>query len=282
MNGYVARYCTSICSRIARRDRDQVASGCKPVQCGWRLWTRPVPRQPIESTTTAFPSDTNVTADATIRAGITNSWTNWKPDLFNGTPKTLTCWKSAVERAWCCQGLRHSPAWPKGSNLSPGMLEKARKRGLDVVEGSATELPFEDRTFDVTCSFKVLAHILDIECALSEMARVTRSGGHVIAEFYNPFSIRGLVKRLAPPGTVSHEAHESHVYTRFDSPRRARELTPRGCDFVRSRGIRIVTPAAIAMRLPLVRRGFWLAESLLCDSPLRALAGFYVVAYRKL
>lgn len=170
----------------------------------------------------------------------------------------------------------------KGVDFSPRMLEKARKRGLDVVEGSATELPFEDRTFDVTCSFKVLAHILDIECALSEMARVTRSGGHVIAEFYNPFSIRGLVKRLAPPGTVSHEAHEGHVYTRFDSPRRARELTPRGCDFVRSRGIRIVTPAALAMQLPLVRRGFWLAESLLCDSPLRALAGFYVVAYRKL
>lgn len=169
----------------------------------------------------------------------------------------------------------------KGVDLSPGMLERARERGLDVVEGSATELPFGDQTFDVTCSFKVLAHIPDIACALSEMARVTRSGGHVIAEFYNPFSIRGLVKHLAPPGAVSHDAHESDIYTRFDSPRRARELTPRGCSFVCSRGIRIVTPAAIAMRLPIVRRGLWLAESLLCDSPLRALAGFYVAAYRK-
>src|SRR5690242_18527125 len=45
----------------------------------------------------------------------------------------------------------------RGVDLSPGMLEKARERGLDVVEGSATALPFADESFDVTCSFKVLA-----------------------------------------------------------------------------------------------------------------------------
>jgi SAM-dependent methyltransferase len=73
-----------------------------------------------------------------------------------------------------------------GVDLSPGMLERARSRGLDVREASATALPFDDQSFDVTCSFKVLAHIPDIERALSEMARVTRPGGHVIAEFYNP------------------------------------------------------------------------------------------------
>ena len=40
-----------------------------------------------------------------------------------------------------------------GIDLSPGMLELAKARGLDVREGSVTELPFEDATFDVTCSF---------------------------------------------------------------------------------------------------------------------------------
>ena len=71
----------------------------------------------------------------------------------------------------------------QGIDLSPGMLEKARARGLDVVEGSATALPFPDASFDVTCAFKVLAHIPDIERALSEMARVTRPRGTIIAEF---------------------------------------------------------------------------------------------------
>src|SRR5262245_38691201 len=76
-----------------------------------------------------------------------------------------------------------------GVDLSPGMLAKARARGLDVREGSATELPFGDHAFDVVCSFKVLAHVRDVRRALAEMARVTRPRGVVLAEFYNPRSL---------------------------------------------------------------------------------------------
>ena len=90
-----------------------------------------------------------------------------------------------------------------GIDLSPGMLERARARGLDVREASVTAIPFDDASFDVTCSFKVLAHVPEIGRALAEMARVTRPGGVVIAEFYNPVSLRGLVKRLGPAGAIS-------------------------------------------------------------------------------
>src|SRR6187402_3356853 len=38
----------------------------------------------------------------------------------------------------------------KGVDLSPGMLEKAKARGLDAQLGSATDLPFESDQFDVT------------------------------------------------------------------------------------------------------------------------------------
>src|SRR5690349_4852611 len=41
----------------------------------------------------------------------------------------------------------------KGIDLSPGMLEKAKERGLDVQQGSILELPYPDSSFDVTCSF---------------------------------------------------------------------------------------------------------------------------------
>ena len=54
-----------------------------------------------------------------------------------------------------------------GIDLSPGMLERAKQRGLDVREGSVTDLPFDDASFDVTCSFKVLAHVPDLGRALS-------------------------------------------------------------------------------------------------------------------
>lgn len=169
----------------------------------------------------------------------------------------------------------------RGVDLSPGMLEKARQRGLDVVEGSATALPFADASFDVTCSFKVLAHVPEIEKALSEMARVTRPGGCIIAEFYNPYSLRGLVKRFGPRGKIAEGAHEGQVFTRFDSPSQVRSLTPHGCTLVDARGVRIATPTAHVMKTRLGRTFFRSAERLLCDSPLRVLGGFYVVAFEK-
>jgi ubiquinone/menaquinone biosynthesis C-methylase UbiE len=169
----------------------------------------------------------------------------------------------------------------RGIDLSPGMLAKARARGLNVSEASATELPFQDDSFDVTCSFKVLAHVPNIERALSEMARVTRPGGVVLAELYNPWSLRGLLRRFGPARVVGHKTRESDVYTRFDSPLRAKELTPAGCTFEGARGVRIVTPTATLMKKPLVARALWNAEHALCDGPMRNLAGFYVATYRK-
>jgi ubiquinone/menaquinone biosynthesis C-methylase UbiE len=169
----------------------------------------------------------------------------------------------------------------RGIDLSPGMLEKARARGLDVSEASATALPFPDESFDVTCSFKVLAHVPDIEKALSEMARVTRPGGMVLAELYNPWSMRGLLRRFGPARVVGHQTKESDVYTRFDSPTQAKALTPRGCTFEGARGVRIVTPTAGMMKAPVLGKALWRAEHLLCDGPFRNFAGFYVAAYRK-
>lgn len=169
----------------------------------------------------------------------------------------------------------------RGVDLSPGMLEKARARGLDVEEASATALPFVEASFDVTCSFKVLAHIPDIEGALSEMARVTRPNGYILAELYNPYSLRTLVKRYGPAGKVAANAREKDVYLRFDSPERAKALTPKGCTFVGARGIRIVTPTAHFMRVPLLRAALRGLERALCDGPLRIFGGFYVATYKK-
>jgi ubiquinone/menaquinone biosynthesis C-methylase UbiE len=169
----------------------------------------------------------------------------------------------------------------QGVDLSPGMLERARARGLDVVEGSATDLPFPDASFDVACSFKVLPHVRDIGRALEEMARVIRPGGFVIAEFYNPFSIRGLAKRLGPAGAISDATKEDAVYTRFDAPWDVLGLAPRGMRLAASRGVRIVTPTASAMRLPIVGAALRRAEWALCDTPLGKLGGFWIAALEK-
>jgi ubiquinone/menaquinone biosynthesis C-methylase UbiE len=168
-----------------------------------------------------------------------------------------------------------------GIDLSPGMLARARARGLDVHEGSITSLPFPDASFDLACSFKVLPHVHDVGKALAEMARVTRPGGFVLAELYNPLSLRGLAKRLGPAGKTGERTRESHVYTRYDAPWVVPRILPAGTRLVTARGIRIVTPAGAALRIPGIGGMLKRAERLLCDSPAAVLGGFYVAVIRK-
>jgi ubiquinone/menaquinone biosynthesis C-methylase UbiE len=169
----------------------------------------------------------------------------------------------------------------RGIDLSPGMLERAHARGLDVREASVTQIPFPDESFDVTCSFKVLAHVPEIGRALAEMARVTRPGGVVMAEFYNPLSLRGLAKRWGPSGAISRRTREHEVYTRFDAPWVVPRYLPASLRLVAARGVRIVTPAASLLRVPVVRDLVRHLEWRLADTRAAWFAGFYVAVLRK-
>src|SRR5688572_27654080 len=123
-----------------------------------------------------------------------------------------------------------------GIDLSGGMLARAVGRGLAVAQASATALPFADASVDVAYSFKVLAHIPPITQALSEMARVVRPGGWVLAEFYNARSIRRLVKAVKPPTAVSQNTDDEAVYTRYDTAEAIRGYLPASLRWVTSRG----------------------------------------------
>lgn len=177
--------------------------------------------------------------------------------------------------------LARSAKSARGVDLSPGMLEHARKRGLEVSEASATALPFPDSSFDVVCSFKVLAHVPDIEQALSEMARVCRPGGQVVAEFYNPQSLRFAAKRLAGPQPISDGRTEADVYTRWDSPSKIKRLMPASLELTDLRGVRILTPAAFVHRVPVLGPLLARAEALATNSPLTRFGGFLIAIARK-
>jgi ubiquinone/menaquinone biosynthesis C-methylase UbiE len=168
-----------------------------------------------------------------------------------------------------------------GFDLSPGMLEKARERGLSVKLGSVTEVPYGDNEFDVVCSFKVLAHVPDIEAAVRELARVTKPGGRMVLEFYNPWSLRYLAKRVAGPQPISEDRTEADVFTRWDSPSDVLRLIPGNVELESFRGVRVVTPFAGVHRLPLVSGAIRLAESALVDSKFARFGGFLVAVLRK-
>jgi ubiquinone/menaquinone biosynthesis C-methylase UbiE len=165
-----------------------------------------------------------------------------------------------------------------GIDLSAGMLAKAQQRGLRVAQASATALPIATGSVDVAYSFKVLAHIPDIQGALREMARVVRPGGWVLAEFYNARSLRRLVKALKPPTAVSDKIHDEHVFTRYDDAAAIRSYLPAELTWVATRGIRIVTPIAKVLEVPVLGRAVRWAEHRLADLPGARSAGGFLVA----
>src|SRR5215475_10656802 len=169
-----------------------------------------------------------------------------------------------------------------GIDLSGGMLVRAQQRGLRVVQASATDLPVATASVDVAYSFKVLAHIPDIEGALREMARVVRPGGWVLAEFYNARSLRRLVKAIKPPTAISQATHDGHVFTRYDDAAAIRSYLPAELEWAATRGIRVITPIARVLDVPVLGAAVRWAEHRLADLPgARDVGGFLVACCRR-
>jgi ubiquinone/menaquinone biosynthesis C-methylase UbiE len=169
-----------------------------------------------------------------------------------------------------------------GIDISPGMLTTARRRGLDVVNASVTHIPFPDAHFDLVYSFKVLAHVERIGAAMAELSRVVRPGGHVIAEFYNPWSLRYLVKRLKRPTQIAGATTDESVYTRYDSLATVKRYLPPPLEVVDVHGVRVVTPFSQVHKLPYLGRAVAALEWQARSAPgLRRLGGFLVVVAKK-
>ena len=168
-----------------------------------------------------------------------------------------------------------------GIDISPGMLSLARDRGLEVAVADVTHLPFDDNTFDVVYSMKVLAHVQEIDRAIAEMTRVTKRGGVLILEFYNKFSTRYLVKRIGGPRKISAKTDEGEVFTRWDSPVDLSRRLPENVSLVDYAGVRVLTPFASIHKIPVVRSALSIGEFWARDSLLRYFGGFLIVILEK-
>jgi SAM-dependent methyltransferase len=179
------------------------------------------------------------------------------------------------------RGIADEAASLFGVDISPGMLQPARERGLDVIQGSAEALPVADESVDLVYSFKVLAHVPDIRRALSEILRVLRPGGRMVVDFYNTISLRSMAKHLSAPGRISSDRTEAEVYTRWDTPREAAAHLPLGMEIESWRGVRVFTPVAVAHKLPGIGTALRAVERWAVDSPLARFGGFLVATCRK-
>jgi ubiquinone/menaquinone biosynthesis C-methylase UbiE len=89
-------------------------------------------------------------------------------------------------------------------DLSERMVELARARGVDAQVGDVQELPFADGSFDVAVAAWMLYHVPDLDRGLSEVARVLRPGGILVAvtnSRYHLLELRELVG--SGPSTLS-------------------------------------------------------------------------------
>ncbi len=63
-----------------------------------------------------------------------------------------------------------------GVDVSGDLIERARARGLEVVEAAADALPFDAASFDAVVSFWTHTDIDEFAAAVAEVARVLRRG----------------------------------------------------------------------------------------------------------
>jgi 2-polyprenyl-6-hydroxyphenyl methylase/3-demethylubiquinone-9 3-methyltransferase len=111
---------------------------------------------------------------------------------------------------------------PTGLDLSSSSLEVARQNDATgkarYVEGSAIELPFPDRSFDVVCAMDLLEHVEDPARVIAEASRVLRPGGLF---FFHTFNRNPLSWFLIIKGVdwfVPQAIENMHVYSLFIRP----------------------------------------------------------------
>ena len=124
-----------------------------------------------------------------------------------------------------------------GVDVSAELLGVARERGLEVVEGSANALPFEDEAFDAAVSVWTHTDVGGFRGTVAEVARVLRPGapfvyigGHPC--FVGPHSLfmgaegtPGVPSRLPAEQALRRQRARRRRPRRPARARRARHLT---------------------------------------------------------
>ena len=67
-----------------------------------------------------------------------------------------------------------------GVDISSSVLKEYKNNPIETRQGTLTNIPYPDQSFDVVYTCEAMEHAVDLHSAVREMARVTKSGGKII------------------------------------------------------------------------------------------------------
>jgi SAM-dependent methyltransferase len=143
-------------------------------------------------------------------------------------------------------------------DISPRMVELARARGVDSSVADVCALPFADGAFDCVAANWMLYHVADLDRGLSEIARVLRPGGRLVAAtngLQHLGELWALVgrDRATEPVRFFAETGEAFLTPHFTAIERrdtVRTITFPDAGAVRARIASSVAHKALASRVP--------------------------------
>ncbi|MDF1498783.1 MAG: class I SAM-dependent methyltransferase [Patescibacteria group bacterium] len=158
-----------------------------------------------------------------------------------------------------------------GIDISDKMLDISKNKNLNVLNADVNKIPFPDEYFDVVYSFKVLAHIKNIEVALKEMARVTKPNGKLFLEFYNPYSFKRLNNIFFKPKN----------FTRYDSLRNIKKILPKDIEYNSYRGLRSILIFKQLLNIPVISDIIYFLEKKYSYGIMGKFGGYFIVILNK-
>ncbi len=100
--------------------------------------------------------------------------------------------------------------------------ERAKREGVQLLQGDASCLPFKDETFDCVFEYAAMEHFMNPESVLQEAIRVVRTGGYIYLD--------GGLLYMSPSGLHAHD-YITVPYCQFLFPREMIEQFSNERDF---------------------------------------------------
>jgi len=96
-----------------------------------------------------------------------------------------------------------------GADITPQLVERARKLGLNIVQASIEDLPFADSTFDICYARHILEHLSYYEKGVDEIIRVADKEALVIF-FIKPQDTEVIYAPVDVNAVIYHNQYDKH------------------------------------------------------------------------